>query len=467
MTEQPDSSGRVASGNPRLDAILGGGFPAHGINLVVGPPGSGKTVLAQQYVFHNATPDRPAAYLTTVSEPLEKVLRYGQTMAFFDASAVGRAVFYEDAGGLLGTEGLAAVLERVDTLLKERRPAIMVVDSFKALTPYATDQGGFRRFLQSAFPVTSLWIGEYDSSELSTAPEFAVADAIISLSSDRVGQRELRVLQVLKLRGSSFLSGRHAYRLSEAGMDVFPRLADPVDATAYPLGTERVSSGIPALDTMLDDGYWPGAATLVAGPTGSGKTLMGLHFIVSGARRGEPGVIATLQENPTQLQNIAQGFGWSLAEPGIELLCRSPVDLYIDQWVYELLAAIERTGARRVLIDSLGDLAFAAGEETRYREYLYSLVQRCSRRGVSVLMTFELPDLFQVTRLSELGVSHVSDNVVLLQYLRQPAVLRRTLTVVKTRASLHQPQVREFTITPDGITLRDEAPTDSPPERDG
>jgi circadian clock protein KaiC len=347
-----------------------------------------------------------------------------------------------------------------------------VVDSFKALTPYATDQGGFRRFLHSlagqlsAFPVTSLWIGEYDSSELSTAPEFAVADAIISLSSDRVGQRELRVLEVLKLRGSGFLSGRHAYRLSEAGMDVFPRLADPVDATAYPLGTERVSSGIPALDAMLDDGYWPGAATLVAGPTGSGKTLMGLHFIVSGARRGEPGVIATLQENPTQLQNIAQGFGWSLTEDGIALLCRSPVDLYIDQWVYELLAAIERTDARRVLIDSLGDLAFAAGEETRYREYLYSLVQRCARLGVSLLMTFELPDLFQVTRLSELGVSHVSDNVVLLQYLRQPAAIRRTLTVVKTRASLHQPQVREFTITPDGITLRDEDPTDSPLDRD-
>jgi circadian clock protein KaiC len=460
MTEHLDSAGRMGSGNQRLDAILGGGFPAHGINLVVGPPGSGKTVLAQQYVFHNATPERPAVYLTTVSEPLEKVLRYGQTLAFFDTGAVGRAVHYEDVGGLLGSKGLDAVAERVDALLKEYRPAIIVIDSFKALTPYATDQGEFRRFLHglagrlSAFPVTSLWIGEYHSAEVSTAPEFAVADAIISLSSDRVGQRDLRELQVLKLRGSGFLSGRHAYRLSEAGMDIFPRLADPIDATAYPLAAERVSSGIPALDAMLDDGYWPGAATLVAGPTGSGKTLMGLHFVVSGARRGEPGIIATLQENPTQLQRIAQGFGWSLAEPRIELLCRSPVDLYIDQWVYELLGVIERTGARRALVDSLGDLAFAAGDEARYREYLYSLVQRCSRVGVSLLLTLELPDLFQVTRLAELGVSHVSDNVVLLQYLRQPTAIRRTLTVIKTRASLHQPQVREFTITSGGIKLQ-------------
>lgn len=459
MTNNPDAGGRLASGDERLDAILGGGFPAHAINLVAGPPGSGKTILAQQYVFHNATPERPAVFLTTVSEPLEKVLRYGQTMAFFDASAVGRTVFYDDLGELLETQGLPGVLERIDELVKKRRPGIIVIDSFKALHPYAVASGEFRMFLYrlsgrlSAFPVTSLWIGEYDLAELTSTPEFAVADAIVSLSSVATGQRELRVLQVLKLRGSGFMSGKHAYRLSAAGIDVFPRLADPVDPAGYPLPVERISSGIPVLDAMLADGYWPGAATMVAGPSGSGKTLMGLHFIVSGARRGEPGIIATFQENPTQLQRVAQGFGWSLATDGIELLYRSPVDLYVDQWVYELLATIERTGARRVLIDSLGDLAFATGDEVRYREYMYSLVQRCSRLEISLLMTFELEELFQLVRLSDIGISHVSDNVVVLQYLRQHSEVKRTLMVLKSRASLHQSQVREFTIAAEGITL--------------
>ena len=468
MVAGPAAGGqRLSSGSQRLDAVLGGGFPANAINLVAGSPGSGKTILAQQCVFHNATEQRPAVYLTTVSEPLEKVLRYGQTMAFFDPRAVGRSVFYEDLGELLGASGLSGVLDRVDVLVKEHRPGIMVIDSFKALHPYASDQGEFRRFLHSlagrlsAFPVTSIWVGEYDSTELSSAPEFAVGDAIVHLSSDRAGQREFRVLEVLKLRGSGFLSGRHAYRLAADGIEVFPRLADPGDTSDYRLPAERISSGIPALDAMLGDGYWPGAATLVAGPSGAGKTLMGLHFIVSGARRGEPGIIANLQEHPAQLERVAQGFGWSLSEDGVRLMYRSPVDLYVDQWVHELLEAVQRTGSRRILIDSLGDLAFLAGDEVRYREYLYSLIQRCSRQGISLMMTHELPDLFQLIRLSELAVSHVSDNVLVLQYSRQQSRIKRTLTVLKTRASLHEPQIREYTITPEGITLGGE-PTSQP-----
>ncbi len=453
-------SERLSSGHPRLDGVLGGGLPANAITMVIGLPGSGKTILAQQYLFANATSERPGLYLATVSEPFDKILRYGQTLRFFDTEAIGKSVFYEDIGSLLNERGLAGVVEQVSALIRERRPGIIVIDSFKALSAYATATE-FRQFLHefagrlSAFPTSSFWVGEYGEDEAAAAPEFAVADGIISLSTTQAVEREWRSLRVLKLRGSEFSPGQHAYRLSANGIDVFPRLADTIDITSYALDGARHSSGIAALDEMLADGYWPGASTLCVGPSGSGKTLMGLHFIFNGARQGEPGVVATLQEHPTQLARIVKGFGWSTDQDGVELMYRSPVDIYIDEWVYDLLDAIERTGARRVLIDSLTDLQYAAPDQVRFREYMYSLVQRFSRQGVSLFMTSELPDLFHVTRLSEFGVSHLSDNVVLLQYTRDKSTVRRALTVLKTRASRHEPAIREFKITPEGIVLGD------------
>jgi circadian clock protein KaiC len=166
-------------------------------------------------------------------------------------------------------------------------------------------------------------------------------------------------------------------------------------------------------------------------------------------------VIASLQENTTQLERIGHGFGWSLGEPRVEVLYRSPVDIYIDEWVYELMAAVERTGARRVVIDSLTDLRMAAPDETRFREFIYSLTQRFSLEGVSTLMTMEIPDLFHLGRLSESALSHLSDNVVLLSYVREDHSIHRALSVIKSRASDHHPDIRPFLISRDGIVLAD------------
>ena len=453
-------TGRVSSGSEQLDAVVCGGLIANSINVIMGLPGSGKTILAQQYVFENGSEDRPAVYFSTVSEPLEKILRYGQTLTFFDPSAIGSRVFYEDLGATLNhPDALTATLARVVATLRERRPGLLVIDSFKALRPFASDVTAFRRFLQdlagslSAYPATSLWVGEYGPEEVGSAPEFAVADGIISLASERAADRDTRVLQVAKLRGSAFLSGTHGYRLSAEGLHVFPRLADPVDQAAYAQENQRISSGIPLLDDALQSGFWPGASTLVAGPSGSGKTLLGMHFIFKGAEMGEPGLIAGLQENPTQLERIANGFGWSLGRDDVHLMFRSPVDMYLDEWVYELLAAIEEHKIRRVLIDSMGDMRAASSDEIGFREYVYSLLQRTARAGVSVFMTQEVAELFGVTSLSESGISHLSDNVVLLQFVRSKSRIKRALTVMKSRASGHDPRILEFEITSKGIEL--------------
>ena len=219
----------------------------------------------------------PALYLSTVSEPLDKILRYGQSLDFFDTSAVGSRVIYDDLGQALNDGGLTGVLTQLTALLREHRPGLLVIDSFKALRAYAAEAGEIRRFLHnlagqlSAMAVSAFWIGEYDAAEAADAPECAVADSIISLRAQRSAEQEVRVLQVMKLRGSGFISGQHAYRLSPQGLTVYPRMADNVSVDAYDLVFDRTTSGVPLLDGMLSDGYWEGTSTLVVGPPGRAR----------------------------------------------------------------------------------------------------------------------------------------------------------------------------------------------------
>jgi len=453
---------RLSSGNERLDDVLGGGLVLDAITLLVGAPGTGKTILAEQCVFANASPERRGLYLSTVSEPFDKLLRYGQGLEFFDATKLGRSVFYDDLGDAVHHEGLTGVLERVDELLKEHRPAVVVIDSFKALRTFADDDAEFRRFLHdlagrlSVLAVSSLWVGEYEPGEATSSPEFAVADAVIGLETRRTAERSVRYLSVRKLRGSDFLSGDHVYRITAGGLVVFPRLADLRDddvVVEHPVDGQRVSSGIAALDDALEDGYWSGSTTLIAGPSGAGKSLMGLHFVFAGAACGEHGVLVTLQENRAQLARVISRFGWTIDDPNVTIMDRSPVDLYVDELVYDLLDQIREAGAKRLVIDSLNDLVASAPDPMRLREFLYSLVQRCARLGVSLMFTYETAELFRITRLSELGMSHIADNVVLLQHVQDGSQMRRALTVLKSRGSSNSAVISEFTISVDGITL--------------
>jgi len=454
---------RLPSGILRLDEILNGGLLKNAINLIVGVPGSGKTILSQQFAFNNATDERPTLYLSTLSEPLDHILRFGERFKFFDPGAIteGR-VIYEDIGPTLGEHGLDEVLDAIDGFLKKLRPAIVVIDSFRAFHSFSKDEGEFRRFLYgvtrrlNASATTSIWNAPYARVQALEAAEFAVADAIIALDMKQVAERELRVLQVMKLRGSEFLSGQHAYRITGEGFKVFPRLADGQSNQPYELNRDRAATGIGALDHLLGEGgYWNGATTLIAGPSGIGKTLMGLHFVYHGAQTGEPGILATFQENKSQLERIVSSFGWSIDDPNVHILSRSVVDMNIDEWVYELLDLVEKTSAQRIVIDSLPDLMAAAADPVRFREWMFSLAQRCTRAGISLMMIVEVPDLFQLNRISEEGISHLADNVVLLQYVQEGPELSRALTILKTRAMRHRPTVHRFDIAAEGFVLGD------------
>ena len=454
---------RIPTGTARLDEILNGGLLKYAINLIVGVPGSGKTILSQQVAFRNATAERPSLYLSTLSEPLDKILRYGEGLSFFDPHAVrdGRVV-YEDIGQPLGEGSLGEVLNAVDQLLRRVRPGIVVIDSFRAFQSIAGDISVFRQFLYgllrrlSATAATSIWNAPYTRSQAIEEAESAVADSVISLDVRQMAEREVRVLQVLKLRGSQYRSGEHSYRISDDGFVVFPRLAEEQIETPYQLRTEQSATGIAALDALLGaGGYWAGSTTLIAGPSGIGKTLMGLHFLFHGAKIGEPGVLATFHENETQLGRIVKSFGWSTDNPDVHVMARGVVGMNVDEWVYELIELADRVGARRIVIDSLPDVEIAAGDPIRFREWIFSLTQRFTRAGVSLMLIMEVPELFQLDRISEQGISHLADNVILLQYVHEGAELARALTLLKTRAQEHRPVVHRYEITDQGFVLGD------------
>ena len=452
---------RLSSGQPQLDEVLGGGLPVAAINLVAGAPGTGKTMLAEQYVFHNATIERPAVYLATTTEPLDKLVRYGQQLSFFDREKIGTAVHYESLYGQLSSLGLQAVIERIIEILRDVRPGVIAFDSFRAFRPFAADDLTHRRFVAelagrlTSVPVSTFWVGEYGPADLADSPEAAIADAIIVLRATRQGQRTSRYLHVDKLRGGTFQSGEHAYRLTDHGVSVFPRLADPLDTDRVSPSTERVSLGSPELDGLTSGGVWSGTSTLVIGPSGAGKTMLALDFLTAGARAGRRGVFATLQETSSQLARMLAGEREARFEGIIEVHRRSPVDMYVDEWVYDVLGAIERTGAELLVVDSLSDLRIASPDETRFEEYVFSLGQRCARAGTTVLLTLESRPAFAFAGTVGTSLSHLADNIILLGYHLDGHRVRRAIHVLKSRASAHDEAIREFTIAPDGIHVGD------------
>jgi len=454
---------RLTTGNRELDHILDGGLPENSINIIMGDPGSGKTALAEELIFANADDERrPVLYLTTLSEPLDKVIKYLQQFRFFDADKMGRSVLYEGIGDELATKGIGALLVRLKDAIKTSSPKIIVVDSFKAIHDLATSTHEMRLMLHevagllSAYNTTVLLVGEYRHEDIARFPEFAVADGIIELARNALGTRDERYLRVFKLRGSSYRQGTHAFDISSAGVAVYPRLVSPAEAASYKRDVGRTASGVPGLDPMLAGGFWAGSATLLAGPTGSGKTTMGIQFIVEGLRRGERCLLVNFQENPTQLAYQMEEIGGPLdasARSRLELLYYSAVELSIDRIVVSIFQALRRGPISRVVIDALGDLAIAAGDPTRMHDYLYALVQHFAVMGVSSLFTLETDPPIMASDETHGRLSHMTDNIVFLEIRAHDGVVGRTLRIAKARGVAHDLQARELQIDARGLRI--------------
>jgi circadian clock protein KaiC len=458
-----EASERMKSGNAEADYILGGGFPLNSINIIMGHPGSGKTIFAEQLIFDNASDDRPILYLTTLSEPLAKVVRYLQGFRFFDEAKLGSQVVYEDIGARLAKDGISALMPLLQHAIRTLAPKIIVIDSFKAVHDLAPSVADRRRLvyemtaLLTAYGTTAFLLGEYTEDDILRFPEFAVADGIVEMSRRRLGNRDERYFRVYKLRGSQYLEGAHAFRITDAGLDIFPRLVSPTLPEGYEPATDRISTGVRGLDEMLDGGVWRGTTTLLAGPSGAGKTTIALQFALEGARQGEPTLYMNFQENPSQLMRTIRNLGIDPEEAqaqGLDLVYASPVELQIDSIIVDMFRRIQQRRVRRVVVDALGDLASAATDPQRLHDYLYALVQHFAVSTITSILNLETLGNTIGGAGTQNAMSYLSDNVLLLSVDGEERT-RRAIRVLKTRGSAHDTRVREVEITAAGLAVLD------------
>jgi circadian clock protein KaiC len=453
----------VATGVPGLDLVLGGGLPEFSFNLIAGQPGCGKTTLAHQIMFAMATPERPALYFTVMGEPPLKMLRYQQQFNFFDGDALNQRVRYISLSEQALAGDLDRVLEHIVEAVTTHGPALVFVDSFRSVMTADETGGpprkGLQQFVQQLGMLMSTWqattflLGEY-SSATEPNPVFTIADGLIWLHQSMQRNSMVRKLEILKMRGQPTLAGMHTFRIGANGITVFsPAAALPSTEVATRPENARVPMGIPGLDGMLGGGLPRGYSLLVAGPSGSGKSLVAAAFLAEGARRGETGVLAAFEQRPnlTRSKIVAE----LIASGRVGLIDNHDTDLSIDEITYLLMAEIRRLDAKRVVIDSLSgfELALAPTFREDFRESMLRMVTAFSVAGVTVLMTSELEDRYTDLRFSPYGTAFLTDAIIVQRYIELESRLLRVMAVVKVRSSMHSNELRAYTIDADGIQL--------------
>lgn len=452
----------VSTGEPALDAILGGGLPAQSVTVIAGEPGSGKTILTLQVLFHAARQGKKCLYFTTLSEPAVKVIRYMQAFKFFDAGLLERQIVFVDLGAAIRS-GAEATIAELASRVESIEPDLVAIDSFRAIGELLRTPDKARPFVydlanqMAGWGATTLLVGEYVRAEFQSFAEFAIADGIICVGSERQGLTSVREIEILKLRGASYVSGRHFFDLNQDGVVVYPRVRAPSSSGDAPNIGERDPTGIAGLDDLLGGGLPSASATVVQGGTGTGKTLIGLTFLLEGVARGEKAVLFTLEETPDQIRQIARGFDWDLAALEsrglLSLVYHSPVELSTDRFLNDARAHVVEFGASRVVFDSLSTLALGVPSERRFKELVYAIAKHMRGAGVSLLMTMESEQLLGSSQLSGLGVSFIADNLIQLRYVEMEGRLNRAISVIKARGVNMNSELRLATIGPGGMTV--------------
>jgi circadian clock protein KaiC len=313
--------------------------------------------------------------------------------------------------------------------------------------------------LLASWQATTFLIGEYAEDELRDNPIFTVADGLIWLRQTAERNSIVRKLQIVKLRGQASVPGLHTFRITDGGLQAFSRTFGLTRRKKKSPSQRRLSFGIPKLDAMLGGGIPEGDSLLIAGASGTGKSVLATQFIDEGTRQGEPGIVAVFEERPEAYTERADGLGLDLETPQKEgkllILYLRPLDLSVDETMHAILDAVQKIGAKRLVIDSLAgfEMALSPGFREDFRESLYRMIFALTGIGVTVLSTVEVDESFTEFPFSTYSISFLTDDIVRLRYVSIEGELRKILVIIKMRGGDHSKDVVEYEITSDGVMI--------------
>lgn len=454
----------VPSGVAGLDTILGGGFLKGGLYIIQGTPGTGKTTLANQICFHHAARGGHALYVTLLAEYHARMMQHLGSMSFFDASMIPDRLSYISGFGVLRQDGLRSLLDLVRREIAARGVSVLILDGFATAQRTAPSDQELKEFVHEMQAVAiatdcTTFLLNSVQSEGAITPEHTMVDGILELTDQLFGWSAERSVQVTKFRGSDQMRGRHAFEITDDGLVVYPRIDVLLARPSQPdqSGTERVSTGVDQLDAMLGGGLPAASTTMVMGPSGAGKTTLGLQFL-SRCSEAEPGLLFGFYETASRIAAKASGVCpplRGLLDSGVvEVLWQPPTDGLIDAYGAQLLEAVRRRGVRRLFIDGLGGIQGVARDPGRVGHYFNALANELRAQGVTTVYTLEVADIIGPNIRAPLGdLSSLAENMILLRYLELRSRLYRLISILKVRDSDFDPLLHEYVLTSHGLQI--------------
>lgn len=463
---------RVPTGIAGFDDVSLGGLPENSVTLVSGTAGSGKTVLALQFLAEGVRQFGQAGVFVTFGEPARKLRwfigEFGWEVPAWELD--GTWTFIE---GTPGPEGKTAVvggqfdltvlLDAISDAVERTGAQRVAIDSLNVLFARFEDTAAVRDGLVritsrlERLGVTALLTiarnGESDQVTPMGVEEY-VADNLVILRNELQEEIRRRTIEVLKFRGTQHRQGEFPFAITrEQGVVVIP-LTVKLD---QPSASGRITSGIPAFDQMCGGGLFQDGVTLVSGSTGTGKTSVAMQFALAGAQQGEPALVVGFEESRDQMLRAVSGWSYDAdaleAEGKLRFLIDYPEVRTFEEHLVHIQGAVEDLGATRLVLDSLTSLR-RGGPERSFREFTIGLTAFLKQHEVAGLLTTGQASLAsQDMTATQEHVSSLTDAIVLLRYIEVYGELKRGITVLKQRGSDHEKTIREYTFGPDGIHI--------------